>query len=84
MRTSASTSNFHMGRKTLDDGLLSSSDVCRLAGITYRQLDLWTRKGLIEPEIPSPGSGYFRRWHPRVVYQVADLLRRIEACPLDH
>lgn len=32
-------------------------------GLTYRQLDYWTRRGLLHPENgPTPGSGRRRRW----------------------
>lgn len=40
----------------------SSAQVCQLAGVTYRQLDYWTRQGLIHPTIPARGSGSKRRW----------------------
>lgn len=38
--------------------LLRSPEVCDRAGITYRQLDLWSRKGVIAPvqEATGPGS----------------------------
>lgn len=46
---------------------LSSADVCRLAGVTYRQLDYWHRMGLY-PDQPRPrGSGIARTWSPRHV-----------------
>lgn len=32
-------------------------EVCRRAGITYRQLDYWIRTGVIEIDDPYPGSG---------------------------
>jgi DNA-binding transcriptional MerR regulator len=35
--------------------------VCRLVGISYRQLDYWARTGLAEPSVaPTKGSGYPR------------------------
>ena len=34
---------------------------CKIAGITYRQLDYWARTGLVEPSIrPATGSGTHR------------------------
>jgi len=34
---------------------------CRVAGITYRQLDYWARTGLVEPTVrPASGSGTHR------------------------
>jgi DNA-binding transcriptional MerR regulator len=36
-------------------------EVCRLAGITYRQLDYWARIGLVRPSVSDPkGSGTVR------------------------
>lgn len=41
----------------------SGPDTCRDAGITYRQLDYWTRRGFIRPVGKSnPGSGAQRRY----------------------
>lgn len=34
-----------------------SVELCRLAGITYRQLDHWTRSGLLVPARSASGSG---------------------------
>jgi hypothetical protein len=31
-------------------------------GLTYRQLDYWTRRGLLHPDGPAPGSGHRRVW----------------------
>ena len=56
---------------------LSSSDVCRQAGVTYRQLDGWTRRGLVAPSIrEAAGSGTARRWAPADVDRVAALAVR--------
>lgn len=47
--------------------MLKSSEVCRLAGVTYRQLDYWSRMGLY-PDMPrSVGSGCPREWERRHV-----------------
>ncbi|HEV8683578.1 MAG TPA: MerR family transcriptional regulator, partial [Actinomycetota bacterium] len=33
-------------------------DVCRIVGISYRQLDYWTRTGLVRPSVrDARGSG---------------------------
>ena len=43
--------------------------VCRLTGVTYRQLDYWARTGLVTPSItPANGSGSKR------TYAYADVL----------
>lgn len=48
------------------DDLLTSRDVCTYAGITYRQLDSWTRVGILDPYTqPTPGSGHARMYEHR-------------------
>src|SRR3990170_2944803 len=43
---------------------------CKIVGITYRQLDYWTRTNLIEPSVqPATGSGTQR------LYSFNDLLQ---------
>lgn len=52
--------------------------MCRVAGITYRQLDYWARTGLAEPTYAARGSGTQRQYTYHdvcVVMLVADLLR---------
>ncbi len=47
----------------------SGPTVCRLTGVTYRQLDYWARTGLVTPSItPASGSGSKRS------YSYGDLL----------
>lgn len=45
----------------------STTQACRLAGITYRQIDYYDRSGLIDPTQPARGSGSQRRWTSREV-----------------
>jgi DNA-binding transcriptional MerR regulator len=33
-----------------------------MTGTTYRQLDYWVRRGLLEPAVAANGSGTKRRW----------------------
>ena len=41
----------------------SGPTVCRLSGVTYRQLDYWARTGLVTPSItPASGSGSKRAY----------------------
>jgi len=41
----------------------SGPTVCRLTGVTYRQLDYWARTGLVTPSItPASGSGSKRSY----------------------
>lgn len=44
------------------DENLTSTEVCRVAGITYRSLDYWTRRGLAFPDVGAAGCGSQRRW----------------------
>ncbi len=45
--------------------------VCRLTGVTYRQLDYWARTGLVTPSItPAQGSGSKRTYSYRDVLEV--------------
>jgi len=42
---------------------LSSTSICRLSGASYRQLDYWTRTGVVVPSTAEAhGSGTQRRW----------------------
>ena len=45
-------------------------------GISYRQLDYWTRIGLLHATDPTPGSGVARTWPDREVV-VALLIRHL-------
>lgn len=56
--------------------LLSTIEVCRRTGATYRQVDYWVRAGLVVPEVGATGSGSARRWTVEQVTRV-NLLRVI-------
>jgi DNA-binding transcriptional MerR regulator len=58
--------------------LLSTTAVCRFAGISYRQLDYWCRMGLVRPERDARGSGTQRKFtaaQARAVRLAAALMR---------
>jgi len=45
------------------EGAYTSSDVCRIANVSYRQIDYWVRTRLIVPSINDPsGSGRYRMY----------------------
>lgn len=46
---------------------MSSSDVCQQAGVSFRQLDYWSRIGLLVEERQSKGSGVPRSFRPSEV-----------------
>ena len=57
------------GAATVNGGGFRGPQVCKLVGITYRQLDYWARTGLLRPSITDArGSGTQR------VYSYHDLL----------
>lgn len=45
-------------------------------GVTYRQLDHWTRKGYLHPVQARPVSGYRRTWPPGEL-EVAERMARL-------
>lgn len=57
---------------------LTGQETARAVGITYRQLDRWTRNGYVTAKVSDPGSGGFRRYTPDQVEQVRVLARLVE------
>lgn len=58
--------------------MLTTTEVGRRAGLSYRQLDYWCRIGLLRPKGEGRGSGTSRRWTAReaaVVAVLAELVR---------
>ena len=70
--------SWHRGQgRFADETLLSSMEVIREAGITYRQLDHWVRCGLLAPQVIKGD----RAWAPEAV-ATASLLGRLTAIGL--
>lgn len=67
--------------KARELGLLTTADVARASGLSMRVVDHYTRKGYITPVIAARGSGSAVLYAPEVLAQLAELCRRIEACP---
>jgi DNA-binding transcriptional MerR regulator len=42
--------------------LMDVYDITHRLGITYRQLDYWSRQGWLRPATPANGSGTRREW----------------------
>ena len=61
--------------------LLTSAEVCRLAGCSYRQLDYWCRNGWISPVIEAEGSGSQRLWGAEVIGIIENHITAVEKCP---
>lgn len=54
--------------------------VCKIVGITYRQLDYWARTGLLTPSITSAkGSGTQRRYSYRDVLELKVIKQLLDA-----
>jgi len=55
----------------------AAPEVCKIVGITYRQLDYWARTGLVEPSVrPAYGSDSQRRYSFRDVV-VLKIVKRL-------
>jgi DNA-binding transcriptional MerR regulator len=58
----------------------SGPQVCRLVGITYRQLDYWARTGLLTPSLATAkGSGSKRRYDYTDVLEVKVIKSLLDA-----
>lgn len=49
----------------------STPDTCRMARVSFRQLDYWTRLEIVKPDTPAKGSGSQRRFTGAQVRDVA-------------
>jgi hypothetical protein len=50
----------------------------RAVGVSYRQLDYWTRRGWLRPEREQHGTGYARLW-PEVEQRIVRIMARLLA-----
>jgi DNA-binding transcriptional MerR regulator len=58
----------------------SGTQVCKLVGITYRQLDYWARTGLLVPSIAeAKGSGTKRRYSYQNVVELKVIKQLLDA-----
>jgi DNA-binding transcriptional MerR regulator len=57
---------------------LSSVEVCRQTGLTYKQVDTWARWGYLRPRQTGPGSGHLREWSQAEV-DIARMMARLVA-----
>ena len=56
--------------------MISSTEVCKLVGCSYRQLDYWSRNSVIVPALDAHGSGRprgFTQRQVRVIAMINDL-----------
>jgi DNA-binding transcriptional MerR regulator len=67
-------------------------EVCRKTGITYRQLDYWTRIGRIKAAKIMQGgktvervhSGTQRYYSYETIQEIRNILQRVDECPTCH
>lgn len=78
-------------REYISADTLSTPEVCERANVTYRQLDLWSRHGVIKPAKDTTGSGDYRRWNESdvdVIHTMGRISRALRSnhrngCPTD-
>jgi DNA-binding transcriptional MerR regulator len=64
--------------------LLSSIEVCKIAGCTYRQIDHWVAVGVVHPVVPARGPGSERKFTREEARRVkAITILRSEGIPLE-
>jgi DNA-binding transcriptional MerR regulator len=69
-----------MAMNSLSDGGFGGPTVCRLTGVTYRQLDYWARTGLVTPSVTAAtGSGSKRRYSYTDLVEVKVIKSLIDA-----
>ena len=63
-----------------DDAYVTAPYLAETAGITYRQMDYWTRTGLLESlAVDRKGSGHPRIYSPEQVRRARVIARLVEA-----
>jgi DNA-binding transcriptional MerR regulator len=56
--------------------MMGSAELCKVVGISYRQLDYWCRLGYITCERDGESSGHYRRFGPEAIAQATTLRDR--------
>lgn len=63
---------------------VTTTEIAKRANASYRQIDTWTRSGILNPSVPARGSGSFRLYDPieiDVARMCVDLAALAGACP---
>jgi DNA-binding transcriptional MerR regulator len=63
-------------RRSSDTATVTTRDVCRITGLTYRQLDYWARMGYVKPGMANIRE---RDWQESEVRVAKIMARLIEA-----
>jgi DNA-binding transcriptional MerR regulator len=58
-------------------GLTASEVLEQIPGLTYRQLDFWSRSGRIQPLPGKSGSGHYHRYTPQQVAIISRMYRLV-------
>lgn len=61
---------------SVQDGIVTSRELCSLTDATYRQIDYWCRQGILEPAGKgTPGTGNRRMFNASLVDKVRLLVK---------
>lgn len=63
---------------------MRATELCKLAGCTYRQLDYWCREEIVELVVSAKGSGTQRAFDPAIIPKVmllADISKAFHGNP---
>lgn len=63
----------------LPEGLVNGAQLATLTGLSYRQVDFWTRSGYLHPVETSPGSGHQWMYPPSEVTAALLMATLVEA-----
>jgi hypothetical protein len=59
---------------TIEHKTYTSHEAAQAAGISYRMLDYWLRRGFVSPHTePNPGSGHHRTFTPEEVTRLTEV-----------
>ena len=61
------------------DSSYTSSELCELAGITYRQVEYWTRTGILAAANPEVSGSGTRRYYAPIELRVARVVALLAA-----
>jgi DNA-binding transcriptional MerR regulator len=58
---------------------MNGSQLAAAVGVTYRQIDYWTRRGFVRPYVMDPGNGHPRDYPPSEIRIARDLAALVAA-----
>lgn len=66
-------------KRSIPDGYVTAPEMCKQAGVTYRQLDFWTANGWVPQGRTQQGSGQWRVLNPDEQRQIAEFAGLVNA-----